>query len=187
MPDIAEKLQFNQRNIDKCILGIANGESGAFERLYQMTNSVIYAYALSVMKNVYDAQDVTHDCFVKVYLNAHTYNSLGKPMSWLLTIAKNICYSKFRSFKQVRQFSDDELERQLFETADIAVEDKLLVKCCLLKLSDDERTIVVLHAMSGLKHREIAKFLDLPLSTVITKYRRALTKLENILVGEQDE
>ena len=47
----------------------------------------------------------------------------------------------------------------------------------------DERQVVTLHAVTGWKHKEIAALLDLPLSTVLSKYRRALQKLRDILEG----
>ena len=63
-------------------------------------------------------------------------------------------------------------------------DDKLFVAQYLAKLSEEERTIVVLHAMTGLKHREIAKHLNLPLATVLSKYHRAIKKLKQIIKGE---
>ena len=48
-------------------------------------------------------------------------------------------------------------------------------------LSDEERQIVVLYAMTGLKHREIADLLDLKLTTVLSKYSRAIKKLRSAL------
>ena len=44
-------------------------------------------------------------------------------------------------------------------------------------LGGEERQIVVLHDISGMKHREIADIMQIPLSTVLSKYRRALSKL----------
>ena len=52
------------------------------------------------------------------------------------------------------------------------------------RLSDEERHIVVLHAVCGLKHREIAQFLGLALPTVLSKYHRSLKKLKTILEGD---
>ena len=53
----------------------------------------------------------------------------------------------------------------------------------LSTLSDEERQIIMLHVTAGLKHREIAQLLELPLSTVLSKYRRALSKLKQKLEG----
>lgn len=44
-------------------------------------------------------------------------------------------------------------------------------------LSDEERQIMIMHLVGNLKHKEIAKILDLKLSTTLSKYHRALKKL----------
>lgn len=44
-------------------------------------------------------------------------------------------------------------------------------------LSKEECQIIILHAVSGLKHREIGGILHLPLSTVLSKYNRGIKKL----------
>lgn len=170
--------------IDGYISGIANGGEGSLEALYEITQGAVYGYALSVTKNVYDAQDVLHDTFVKVYEKSATYVSQGKPMAWILTIAKNICMSRFRQNSRFCDIPDEELEAQFADNSAMSVEDKLLVTKCLSQLSYEERTVVVLHAMSGLKHREIAKLLDMPLATVLSKYNRAIKKLKTIAEGE---
>lgn len=60
-------------------------------------------------------------------------------------------------------------------------EDRLVLEAAFGVLSDTERQIVMLHAVSGIKHREIALILELPLSTVLSKYARALSKLKKHL------
>lgn len=52
---------------------------------------------------------------------------------------------------------------------------------CMNRLSDEERQIVMLHAVSGFKHREIAAILELSLPAVLSKYNRALKKLRKYL------
>ena len=51
-------------------------------------------------------------------------------------------------------------------------------------LTDSERQIVMLHALSGLKHREVADLLDIPQATAISRYNRALAKLRNSMGGD---
>ena len=64
---------------------------------------------------------------------------------------------------------------------DLTPEDRLTLESLLTVLSDQERQIVVLHALTGLKHRETAALLELPLPTVLSKYSRALNKLRAAL------
>ncbi len=62
--------------------------------------------------------------------------------------------------------------------------DKLVLKAALEALKEDERQIVLLKNSSGLKHREIAEGLGMPLATVLSKYNRAMKKLEQYLREE---
>ena len=47
----------------------------------------------------------------------------------------------------------------------------------MAQLGDEEHQIVVLHVVAGMKHREIGAYLQLPLSTVLSRYNRAIRKL----------
>ena len=73
----------------------------------------------------------------------------------------------------------------LFALALFAVGGKQGLKA-LAGLGAEERQIVLLHAVAGLKHREIAQLLELPLSTVLSKYHRGLKKLRAQMKGESD-
>lgn len=167
--------------LDTCIYQIAQNDPDALKDLYHRTSASVYAYALSLLKNVHDAQDVLHDCYLRIHASAGGYESAGKPMAWILTITKNLCRMKMRANAKVADLEDDVWNS--FPTADglSAEEDKMVLRACLEKLTDEERQIVVLHAVSGLKHREIAAITDIPLPTVLSKYHRAIKKMRNIL------
>ena len=70
------------------------------------------------------------------------------------------------------------------ESDSLTADDRTVLAAALGRLSDEERHIVVLHAVCGLKHREIAQFLGLALPTVLSKYHRSLKKLKTILEGD---
>ena len=94
-------------------------------------------------------------------------------MAWILTIARNL------SFKLLQQKKNS--AALPFDPGDDRwdADDRLVIEACLNILSDEERQIVVLHAVSGFKHKEIAAFLQIPLSTVLSKYHRALKKMKH--------
>ena len=73
-----------------------------------------------------------------------------------------------------------DLERSCSRDA-VTPDDRIVLTAALKALSSEELQIVTLHAMNGLKHREIAALLQLPLATVLSKYRRALKKLKDQL------
>ena len=68
----------------------------------------------------------------------------------------------------------------------VSAEDRLLLQEGLGRLGEEERYILLLHA-GGLKHREIAALLELPLSTVLSKYHRGLKKLHSLMKGENGQ
>jgi RNA polymerase sigma-70 factor (ECF subfamily) len=64
-------------------------------------------------------------------------------------------------------------------------DDKLVMQATFNILNDQERQIIMLHAVSGLAHHEIANSLGIPLSTELSKYHRGLKKLKKHLSGQE--
>jgi RNA polymerase sigma factor (sigma-70 family) len=169
--------------LDKYIQDIARGDKNALGKLYEHTRSAIYGFSLSIVKNVTDAEDVLQDVYVKVYAAAPSYSSKGKPMAWLLTIARNQSLMRLREQSKAILLPSEEV--LYAHQPAVTDEDRLVVKALLSELKDEERQIVVLHSLTGLKHREIAALLKIPLPTVLSKYNRAIKKLRKFLKEEE--
>ncbi len=162
---------------------IAQGEKDAFCALYQKTRGAVFSYALSLLRNQADAEDAMQDTYLKIRSAAHLYRPQGKPMAWIFTITRNVCLMKLRQQKRFAAFPVEEAqpapEFQQIED----VEDRSVLMAAFRVLSQEESQIIFLHAVAGVKHREIGELLKLPLSTVLSKYRRGLKKLESELEG----
>lgn len=170
--------------LDACISQVAQKSDIAFAKLYKLTSDSVYGFALSVLKNTHDAEDVLQDCFISIYNAAPSYRSDGKPMAWILTITKNLCYQKLRKNAKISDIPEEDWERYLDSKESITVEDKMIISACMNVLTNEERQIVVLHAVAGFKHKEIAHILNMHLSTVLSKYNRALKKLKTEIEKE---
>lgn len=79
----------NSEYLDKLIKQISENSKEAFEQLYNETKTAVYAYALSVLKNSADAEDVLHDTFLSIHTSAASYKSVGKPMAWIMSEISN--------------------------------------------------------------------------------------------------
>lgn len=170
---------------ENLILRMADGDGHAFRELYQQTSGAVYGFALSILRNKEDAEDVMHDTFIKTYTSAITYKPAGKPLSWILTIVRNLAYNKIRAGKvneDLSQYEDYAMTDELVDETGI-ITDRMLLKQAMSILDFEERQIFVLHAATGLKHKEIADILDLPIGTVLSKYNRALKKMRNEIEG----
>ncbi len=123
------------------------------------------------------------DTYVSIAQNSGGYRSQGKPTAWILTITKNLALSRLgRSENKnvsLEEFEDISSQNDQYSAADR----RILIKTAMSCLSDEERQIVSLHAVAGLKHREIGELTGLPLATVLTKYNRALAKMKKTLGG----
>ena len=170
----------NIAELDILIEKVAAHDMDALESLYRETKDSVYAYALSVMKNVHDAEDVLQECYINIYRGASGYRSQGKPLAWILTVARNLCMKKFSETKNRVELTEEEWSEHLESFSELTPEEKTILKDCMSLLSEEERHIVTLHAVSGYKHREISEVLKIPLSTVLSKYNRALAKLNKM-------
>jgi len=168
----------NHQKLDRLLIDMAAGEQEALAELYHCARSAVYATALAFLKNPHDAQDVTQDAFVRIWENAPMYRSQGSPMAWILTITRNLARMKLRQGARHTELDEQQWEAIPMDAPGVTAEDRYLLQEALGILSDEERHVVMLHAITGLKHREIAALLELPLPTVLSKYHRALKKLK---------
>ena len=163
---------------------VATGDKAAFSELYDLTRTAVYGLALSYMKSAHDAQDITQDTFVRVWESAGQYRPTGSAKSWILTICRNLCLMELRKSARTKRLDDEEWDAIPEDAPGLSFEEKDLLGSALKLLDETERRIVILHAASGLKHREIAKQLDIPLPTVLSKYARAIKKLKKHMEGD---
>ena len=173
----------DRHELQQLLIHIAGGEREALAELYQRTRSAVYGLALSYLKNAHDAQDLTQDVYVQVWDRAEQYRLIGSPMGWLLAVCRNLCLMRLRREERHAALSE-EWDAIPARECGLDTDERALLQGALASLTDEERRIVLLHAVTGLKHREIAALLELPLPTVLSKYHRALKKMRSFLEGD---
>ena len=127
-------------------------------------------FAYSYLRCAADAEDVTEEVFFAVKRKAYLYRPGTDARAWIFQIAKNLSLDELRRRKRRAE--------PLEEAGEPAVPPRLPALDLLTKCLDEtEREIVLLHAVWGYKHREIAQMKGMPLGTVTWKYNAALEKL----------
>jgi len=180
--------QVKEKNtaIDECMERLGKGDVEAMGELYELIKTDVFAFALSKTADRDLSEDITHDTFVQIYRNAALYRSEGKPLSWIFTVEMNLIRRACKRSERI--VGNDEHIENLSDETDFAesfVRSEFIAEL-LSVLSEEEREIISLHVVSGLKHREISSLLSMPLPTVLSKYHRALKKLK-AKVKEGDE
>lgn len=164
--------------IENCIIRLADGDTSALDELYSTIKGDLYAYALSKSISKLDAEDIMQDTFMLIFKNARLYTPSGRPMAWIITIESNLINRHFQLKKRTINLDSDVLDSKAsVDTLGLVIENRM-VRELLDTLEEDERKIIVLHIVSNMKFREIAKVLNQPLSTVLSRYNRAIKKLK---------
>src|SRR5215470_14794305 len=73
-----------------------------FDALYRGHVGDVYRYSLSVVRDPQDAEDVTQTTFLNAYRSFT--GPPRKPQAWLLTIARNVCFERYRRAQRRPRF-----------------------------------------------------------------------------------
>lgn len=144
-----------------------------FMELYQAVYRDLYRMAYYYLGNAEDAEDAVSEAVLAAYENFHKLKKEASFRPWIFKILVNCCRKylrRNRKFGQAEEVQEIPYEPTLSEEAEI--------RELLSVLTQEERLIVTLSVFGGYKGEEIARILNRNHSTIRSKYRRALKKLE---------
>ena len=122
--------------LEALLLQTAAGDREAFASLYHRTSPSVYGLALTYVRSGPDAEDVTQDTFVKVWDNAPAYRPQGKPLAWILTIAKNLALMCLRSREKSTQLPPEDWASLAMDAPAVTPEDRQVLKAALSTQND---------------------------------------------------
>jgi RNA polymerase sigma-70 factor, ECF subfamily len=164
------------------------GSTPALAQLYDRHASLLYSVLMQKLEDSSEAQDTVHDVFVKLHTKSHLYNpALGKPVAWLLTMARNTATDKLRKRSTHQKYVNKAIiETDQSSPAHVGLHgDELeVLRNCLSILPNQQQNILQLAYFSGLTQQEIASQLDQPLGSVKAWIRRGLIKLRDCVGGK---
>lgn len=147
-----------------------------FLELYEPVYKDLYRLAYYYLGNSQDAEDVVSETVLKAYEKFISLRKKEAFKSWIFKILVNECMSFLR--KKTTKETGELVKEATFEPK---LEDTIVAQDLLSVLSNEERRIVALSVFGGYKGEEIARILHIKHSTVRSKYRRALKKMEQQL------
>jgi RNA polymerase sigma-70 factor (ECF subfamily) len=173
-----EKL-FENAECEKSLMKIADGDHDALRVVHKYMNRQIYAVAYAVLRDFALADDIVQETYVKIMEKASSYEKGTNARAWILSIARNLSIDVYRrrSFDCAEQETGDEENR--FDEGSVLF--SMEVKRALDTLDDEERQIVTMKVYAELKHKMIAKILDISEEACKKKYQRAIAKLRVLL------
>ena len=160
--------------LEACIARIAGGDQEALADLYGRTRSAIYGFALSIVKNAHDAEDILHDAYLQVWNAAGGYRAQGKPMAWLLTITRNLALSRLREHGRTEPLVQEDWQDHLADAPAVTHEDRMTLEALLSALA---RQVPGVTADGEGVQVDIPTLLKHPKPLVMRRLRWALTQL----------
>lgn len=170
-------------NLEEAMKAVACGNADALRILYEHFRVMVYSIALSIVRHKPTAEDIVQETFVRVYEKAGTYEAGTNLKAWILRITRNLAYDALR--RENKQLAKSCAENETATETSIVRRLELIE--ALFQLGEVERQIVAMYVIAGLKHNEISEQLGIPAGTVRWKYRQSLSRLAEIMGGDQDE
>ena len=136
----------------------------------------VYRLALTRMKNVPEAEDITQTVFLKLYREPKPFASEAHVKHWLIRVTVNECNTLFRNPFRAAENIADYANTLRFETAEQSD-----LFDAVMALSEKYRLPLFLYYYEEYSTAEISKLLKLPVPTVITRLRRGREQLKQHL------
>lgn len=164
-------------------------DSLKFEILIKQHKNNIFNYALYMMKNRMDADDITQEVFIKIWDNINNFN-MKAARSWIMRTTHNLCIDYLRK-KQTAVKREVDIETKInISGAGTLTDTEVKVRKNILKkriregietLPDNLKSVFVLYELQGFKYHEISETLSMPLNSVKVYLMRARRKLQEEL------
>jgi RNA polymerase sigma-70 factor (ECF subfamily) len=191
---------------EELMVRFQRGDGLAFALLVRRHKTPLYHFALRQIGSAPTAEEVVLDAFVRVVQSAGDFKHAARFLTWLYTIARNLCIDQMRKRALRRHSSPDDAAhvvghprsrspeedgpslgectpdtRANVERAVISVEIRDRVVAAIDKLPDDQREVFLMREVGNLLFKEIAEIVGVPENTIKSRMRYALECLQSAL------
>lgn len=180
----------SRRKDEEIVVLVQSGKVGLFSILIKRYEEKIRRYARKFLSNTEDINDVLQEIFIKAYVNIQSFDVKRKFSSWLYRIAHNELINVLKKQKKRTlpllnldtflpyDFSSN--NDNINQKIDGAETEKKLDRC-LSRLEPKYREPIILYYLESLTYEEIADVMQIPVSTVGVRIKRAKKIIKSIL------
>jgi len=179
---LESKIKYSEQEL---VALLKEQNNDAFNYLYDHYSGALFTIINQIVPDKDTASDVLQEVFVNVWRKISTYDETkGRLFTWMLNIARNAAIDKVRS----KGYRDNQRTQPIAEgeNAGMSISSNPVVndvglKKVLTTLNDEYRKLIDLSYFQGFTHEEIAKMLGIPLGTVKTRIRTAISQLRTMI------
>jgi RNA polymerase sigma-70 factor (ECF subfamily) len=186
------RTRVDHKNSDEAVLvkRVQARDEMAFREIVERYQAKVFSIIYGILRNHNDAEDIAQQVFAKIYFSIRSFDFRSSLLTWIYKITVNECYDYLRK-KRVRKlvyesdFSTEDAQR--LESSDPAVDPAApidrriaqqdLVLKLLSKVSEEDRTLILLKEVEGHSVEELAAMTGLNENTIKVKLFRTRQKL----------
>lgn len=158
------------------------------EILYDNYSSALFGVIHRIVGKEDTAEELLQEAFLKIWNNFAQYDATkGRLFTWMVNIGRNLAIDKVRSKDFINQSKNQNIENAVFiPDPKLAYDPDLIgIREIVRKLEPEYRQIIDLLFFEGYSQSEVAEKLSIPLGTVKTRSRAAITRLRNFFDAKQ--
>jgi RNA polymerase sigma-70 factor (ECF subfamily) len=176
---LSTKLTYEEHEL---VASLRKKEEEAFSYLYEHYSGALYGVIKQIVGDVELGNDVLQETFVNIWRRIESYDEAkGRLFTWMLNVARNAAIDKTRSRGFQQSQRQIPLDGEVIQPSVRPGIDDYGLKKLILKLKDEQRLLIDLSYFQGYTHEQIATALHIPLGTVKTRIRSALTQLRALM------
>ncbi len=171
---------------DELVVLLRNKDQQAFSYLYDNYSEILNGIINRMVEDRELAEDILQEAFVKIWNNFGQYDKTkGRLFTWMLNITRNHAIDTIRSkgYKKQHLISADENAVSSYADENYSAEklDVIGIKQKIVLLKPEQRNIIELTYFGGYTQDEVSKAMGIPLGTIKTRVRTALSELRKLL------
>ena len=179
-------------------LYVNNHDEEAFNHIFHRYSDMIMGFAMKLIRNSYDAEEIKQEVFLILTAKLHTFKGNSKFSTWLYKVTLNSCYkflneSKKKTNKEIHLDNPERLDTQLpspsywAKRPDEAIlykERMRILNNALNELTHSNKTIFYLKDIKGFSNAEVGEFMGLSISAVKSRVLRNRLSIREKISGD---
>ena len=168
-------------NEKRLLKAAQSGNADAFGALYALYAQELYRYAYAILRDSHTAEDSVQEACIKVYTNIQNIRKPDAVKAYFFKTLQNTAKTLLRRGAFTVCGAEIPEDSPAPDNTESLAADRTDLQNALLRLTEEERQIVLLSAVAGFTSKEIAATVDLTAGAVRSKLSRSLEKLRTYL------
>ena len=165
-------------SLQQAITALREDPEKHFAPFYELTKNRVYALLFSYVREAAEAEDLLQETYITLLENLNRVKTQDKPLAYLYTTAKHLAIDALRKRKHPLELDKEETAEVIGFADPVSDESPQLLEEIKALLKPFEFQVYVLHVLSDMTFKEIAKTVHRPLGTLTYTYSIALDKLQ---------